>query len=70
LLSKHLYFYFHLSTGTNIHDAVLEALKMFDTKKTEGVVNMIVFMTDGQATSGVTDKDTMMGDINVGCLFN
>ncbi|MCC6547745.1 VWA domain-containing protein [Candidatus Sumerlaeota bacterium] len=43
--------------GTNIHDALQEAMKQLaSAEKKAGTVNQIVFMTDGIPTVGRTDK--------------
>jgi len=45
--------------GTNLHDALLEAL---NPKVTEGTLAMVLFLTDGLATVGTTDESTIRSD--------
>jgi Ca-activated chloride channel homolog len=49
------------SGGTNINDALLTTLKMFDDPKRP---RMIVFLTDGEATVGVTDMKLLLKNIS------
>ena len=42
--------------GTNIHDAILEALR---PKPTEGMLPIVMFLTDGLPTVGVRDEDSI-----------
>jgi Ca-activated chloride channel family protein len=49
------------SGGTNINDALLTTLKMFDDAKRP---RMIVFLTDGEATVGVTDMNKILKNIS------
>jgi len=54
--------------GTNINDAMLEAIRQFEGSLSRLVVHLfsgkvrtgdtVTFLTDGQATSGVTSSDT------------
>jgi Ca-activated chloride channel family protein len=42
--------------GTNIHDALLEALRAEPTKEIPGVLPIVLFLTDGLPTVGVTSE--------------
>lgn len=52
----------YASGGTNIHGSLLKALAMFD--KTENRTRTIVFLTDGEASTGVTNTDQIVKDYN------
>jgi len=45
--------------GTNLHDALLEAL---NPKAVEGTLPMVLFLTDGLATVGVKDESSIRAD--------
>lgn len=45
--------------GTNINEALLRALSQTIANE----VNQIIFLTDGQATSGVTNTDEILGNV-------
>jgi Ca-activated chloride channel homolog len=45
--------------GTNLHGALLEAL---DAKVSEGMLPMVLFLTDGLASVGVRDESTIRAD--------
>ncbi|MFT5424756.1 MAG: Ca-activated chloride channel family protein [Phycisphaerales bacterium] len=47
--------------GTNLHDALLASLRQ---PATEGTLPMVLFMTDGLATVGVTDEATIRQSTN------
>ncbi|MFG0304699.1 MAG: VIT domain-containing protein [Phycisphaerales bacterium JB040] len=49
--------------GTNLHDALLASLSQ---PATEGTLPMVLFMTDGLATVGVTDESTIRSTANAG----
>jgi hypothetical protein len=49
--------------GTNINDAMLTTLQIMNEETDK--VPLIVFLTDGQATSGVTDAKTMLQNMKV-----
>jgi len=48
--------------GTNIHDALGAALRMFPTAQNDGVQNMTIFLTDGLPTEGETDDAKITAD--------
>ena len=48
--------------GTNIHDALDAALKMFPAAPSDGVQNMTIFLTDGLPTVGETDDAKITAD--------
>jgi Ca-activated chloride channel homolog len=45
--------------GTNLHDALLEAL---NAKVSDGTLPMVLFLTDGLATVGTTDESSIRAD--------
>lgn len=47
--------------GTNINDALIEAMKQLSQAKNP--INMIVFLTDGQPTVGITDKQGIIKNV-------
>lgn len=49
--------------GTNLHDALLASLSQ---PATEGTLPMVLFMTDGLATVGITDESTIRSTANAG----
>jgi len=51
--------------GTNIHDALITALDMFDVSGGEDGQGprMVVFLTDGEPTVGVTDLQDIIGNV-------
>ena len=51
--------------GTNIHDALDAALKMFPTAQNDGAQNMTIFLTDGLPTVGETDDAKITADARV-----
>lgn len=48
--------------GTNIHGSMLDALKLFDS--VPGRTRTLVFLTDGEASTGITDSNTIVRDFN------
>jgi Ca-activated chloride channel homolog len=48
------------SGGTNLHDAVLEALR---PKPREGMLPIVLFLTDGLPTVGIRDEVTIRSDV-------
>ena len=54
--------HFTANGGTNINDAVLSALKT-DSPATEGTPYLIVLLTDGQPTIGVTDPQAILANV-------
>jgi len=52
----------HASGGTNIHGALIKALELFD--KTENRTRTIVFLTDGEATNGITNTEQIVREFN------
>lgn len=46
--------------GTNINDALLEALNLFDDDQTR--TKAIVFLTDGEASTGITATSSIVGN--------
>jgi Mg-chelatase subunit ChlD len=59
--------------GTNINDAIQSALTLTSQKDEEESnkrMPLIVFLTDGQATSGITSSETMIANIKVGIAKN
>ena len=51
--------------GTNIHDALDAALKMFPAAQNDGAQNMTIFLTDGLPTVGETDDAKITADARV-----
>lgn len=52
----------HASGGTNIHGALLKALELFD--KAENRTKTVIFLTDGEATNGVTNTEQIVREFN------
>ena len=52
----------YASGGTNIYGSLQAALKLFD--QAEGRTRTLVFLTDGEASTGVTDTNTIVRDFN------
>jgi Ca-activated chloride channel family protein len=52
----------YASGGTNIHGSLQAALKLFDNS--EGRTRTLVFLTDGEASTGITDTNTIVRDFN------
>jgi len=52
---------FQATGGTNINEAILAALKMFDDLRRP---RMIVFLTDGEATEGVTEIKEIIKNVS------
>jgi Ca-activated chloride channel family protein len=50
------------SGGTNIHDALIEALQMLD-EENNGRTDILIFLTDGKPTVGVTDTEKILNSI-------
>ena len=48
--------------GTNINGSLLSALDLFD--KAEGRTRTLVFLTDGEASTGVTDSNSIVSNFN------
>lgn len=48
--------------GTNIHDAILDSLKLFDEDNSNST-KIIVFLTDGLPTVGITETSKILNDI-------
>ncbi|MFX0151131.1 MAG: VWA domain-containing protein [Candidatus Hodarchaeota archaeon] len=46
--------------GTNINEALLEGLKILEKDSSSDRTPMLIFMTDGEATSGITDSDSIL----------
>ena len=58
------------SGGTNIDDALTEALKIAQRVKENGEIDdkteqMVIFLTDGEPTSGETDRDTILMNVQL-----
>lgn len=53
--------------GTNINDAILTAIRTFPDAKE---FDTVIFLTDGEATSGITDSDSMLSNFKVPLLNN
>ncbi|MFQ5753841.1 MAG: VWA domain-containing protein, partial [bacterium] len=51
---------FTANGGTNIHEALLTALQEMDQ---DALANMVIFLTDGQATVGVKDNETIRQNV-------
>jgi hypothetical protein len=49
--------------STNINEALLEALDLFDILTVSGSARIIVFLTDGLPTTGVTDEDQIATNV-------
>lgn len=49
--------------GTNINDALIEALSILNTDGSSDRTPMIIFMTDGLATTGTTNTDQILSNI-------
>jgi len=47
-------------SGTNINDALLEALRLLPGERPE----LVIFLTDGQPTVGIQDPDTIIGNVS------
>merc|ERR1719244_1130520 len=69
-LAKEFVLGLYASGGTNINDALNDALvKANSPDKTEQYAQtMILFMTDGQATTGITDTQTIITNIKVNTI--
>ncbi len=52
----------YASGGTNIYGSLQAALHLFDA--VEGRTRTLIFLTDGEASSGITDSDTIIRDFN------
>jgi Ca-activated chloride channel family protein len=48
--------------GTNINEALIEAMTQLSQVK--NTINMIVFLTDGQPTVGITDEPNILKNVN------
>lgn len=55
------------SGGTNINDSLQQALKMFDQQQNR--TRTIVFLTDGEASTGVTGTDAIVNNFNTANLL-
>lgn len=64
MFSKSYFFYFE---GTDINLAMTEGLKVFSSDKDNSRAPVLVFLTDGQPTSGVTNTVKILENIK---LFN
>jgi Ca-activated chloride channel family protein len=47
-------------SGTNINEALLEALRLLPGERPE----LVIFLTDGQPTVGIQDPDTIIGNVS------
>ncbi len=50
--------------GTNINDALLKACDLFKTLEETSRPRIIFFLTDGQATVGTTDTESILSNVN------
>jgi uncharacterized protein YegL len=49
--------------GTNINSALLEGLEILDEHGSSDRTPMLIFMTDGKATSGVLESDSILSNV-------
>jgi len=49
--------------GTNIHDALLRALEIVDQAEMKELQPLIIFLTDGQPSEGITDPTKIQDDV-------
>lgn len=49
--------------GTNMHAALLDAIELCNSESSSTVPCMIMFMTDGTATVGVTEESRILADV-------
>lgn len=52
----------YASGGTNLYGSLQAALQLFD--QAEGRTRTLIFLTDGEASSGITDSNTIIRDFN------
>jgi Ca-activated chloride channel family protein len=48
------------NSGTNINEALLEALRLLPGERPE----LVIFLTDGQPTAGIQDPDAIIGNVS------
>ncbi|XP_042362996.1 inter-alpha-trypsin inhibitor heavy chain H3-like [Plectropomus leopardus] len=51
------------SGGTNINDAVLEGARMLNSHPREGSASILILLTDGDPTSGVTNLEVIQSNV-------
>lgn len=51
--------------GTNIYDALQTGLNLLTTSEQDSLTSMIIFLTDGEATTGVTNNDIIVNNISI-----
>lgn len=54
---------FEADGGTNIHDALLRALQIADQAEMSEIQPLIIFLTDGQPSEGITDATRIQNDV-------
>lgn len=54
-----------LISGTNIFDALLESVNLLNSRPSDSLTSMVIFLTDGEATVGEMNSDTIVTNISL-----